>query len=543
MTSMVAVVEYDLHNLIERSRNGDWQAFADLVRQHQQLAFGCAFARLGDFQLAEDATQEAFVTAYLQLSTLRSADAFAWWLRSIVRHQCNRILRGRRATLVSLDDLDDFAASTPGPDERALARSDADEVVVAINTLPLVEREVLALFYAQDASRKQIAAFLDVPLTTVNNRLHSARAHLKRRLIPMAKETFAAHALPSSFPTKVGTLLEIRGPVVEMKFDERPPLLSLIAFGDEQQNASRGFVAQQLDDGTVRGVVIGDMPALQPGSAVTFFDTPIDAPLDSTTLGTVMHRLVENRPSTQPEMIETGIKCIDVFAPLQRGGTAAVLGPMGIGKMVVIQEVLQNLRDRDRELVYFTFVRSGAEADLVRGSIDEMLRFDLRLAQMVTLTASDPRDIGTLADSFDSVLTMSIARATNNLWPAVDVVRSASRLLVPEVVGREHVEVAAAARDLLRSYRSLRARIQNEEVYHLTPDDKLVLARGRRLDCFLTQRFAVAEEFTGHPGVHVSVADSVRGCAAILRGECDDVPEAAFMWSGTIEDVRAKATA
>ena len=136
---------------------------------------------------------------------------------------------------------------------------------------------------------------------------------------------------------------------------------------------------------------------------------------------------------------------------------------------------------------------------------------------------------------------MSIERATNQLWPAVDLLRSTS-LRTHGRSGRSRtLAVATATRDLLRHLKTLEQRIRSENVYQLSAEDRQVLNRGRRMERFFTQPFFVAEEYTKRPGAYVSLADTIRGCAAILAGECDDLPEAAFLFSGTIEQVREKA--
>ncbi len=534
----------DIGILIERSTDGDWQAFADLVKQHQSLAFGYAFAMLGDFHLAEDATQEAFVAVYFQLHTLRSPDAFIWWLRSVVRHQCSRILRKRRLQVVSLEHAAEVSTGAQSLDEQVVERTTAGEVVAAINTLPRPQREVLALFYVKDYSRRQIADFLDVPLTTVNNRLHSARSQLKRRMVAMTKEAFEANALPDNFATTVGKLLEIRGPVVDMEFppDQRPPLLSVLQITDDARSATfDATVAQHLSNGRVRSIVASPPDQLAPGMRVTRTSGWVEQPLDEATLKEAVKRMGNTETAARQEITQTGIKCIDLLAPYPKGGKVGILGPMGVGKTVLIQEIIHNVRARDEALSLFSFIKPGAEVELFQSVVEEAAELSLSLAQMIILTSPDPRDAGSLAESFDALTCMSIQRAVNQFWPAIDLLRSSSRLLTPEVVGREHYDVATAVRELLRRLKTLDERIGAEAVYQLSPDDKQVLRRGRRMERFFTQYFSVAEAWTKHRGSYVTVADTVRGCAAILAGECDDLPEEAFMYCGTIDEVWAKA--
>jgi RNA polymerase sigma factor (sigma-70 family) len=529
----------DLEGLIERSKNGDWQAFAELVRLHQSLAFACAFAVLGDFHLAEDATQEAFATAYGRLHTLRSAEAFPWWLRGIVRHQCSRFVRRARVAVVPLEEAAELHAHDASLDQQVIAQTTTAAVVAAINALPLPEREVLALFYAKDSSRQQIADFLAVPLTTVNNRLHSARKHLKRSLLPMAKDTFETHALPPDFAANVGKLLNVRGPVVEMQFDpaQRPPLLSVVRFNGGDGTPASATVAQYLDDGRVRGVASALPHIVTPGATVEQTGAWPDDALGSATLKDVFATLAAAPP--RPEVIETGIKCIDLFAPLQKGGRVAVLGAAGVGKMVVIEELIHNVRARDAALRLWAFVKPGAEMHLVQGTIEEATQLRLSLEPLIAL-AADQSELGSLTDVFDAVIVMSLSRAFDHLWPAVDVLRSRSRLLDPALVGADHVRVAEGVRDLLRRYGMLSTRIREGAVYELTAEEVQVIKRGRRIERFLTQRFVVAEEWTKHPGAYVSIGDTVASFDAILQGAGDDLPEDAFLYAGTFEDVRQR---
>lgn len=534
----------DIGTLIERSMDGDWQAFADLVKQHQSLAFGYAFAMLGDFHLAEDATQEAFVAVYFQLHTLRSSDAFIWWLRGVVRHQCSRILRKRRLQVVSLEQAAEVGTGAQSLDEQVVERASAAEVVAAINTMPHPQREVLALFYVKDYSRRQIAEFLDVPLTTVNNRLHAARSQLKRRMVAMTKEAFAANALPDDFATTVGKLLEIRGPVVDMEFppDQRPALLSVLRITDDARSATfDATVAQHLSNGRVRSIVASSPDELTPGMRVTRTGGWVEQPLDEATLKEALQHMGGSESAVPLEITQTGIKGIDLLAPYPKGGKVGILGPMGVGKMVLMEEIIHNLRARDEALSLFSFIKPGAEVELFQGVADEAAELSLSLAQIIILTSPDPREAGSLAESFDALTFMSIQRAVNQFWPAIDLLRSNSRLLTPEVVGREHYDVATGVRELLRRHKSLDEHIRTEAVYQLSPDDKQVLRRGRRIERFFTQYFSVAEAWTKRPGSYVSIADTVRGCASILAGECDDLPEEAFTYCGTIDEVWAKA--
>lgn len=175
------------------------QAFGQLVVRYQDMAYGYAYAILGDFHLAEDASQEAFVTAYQQLANLHQPVAFAGWLRRIVHTSCTRLLRRRDGATAPLEAAMDVTSPTEGPGETLEAKELHQEVLRAIRALPEAEREVTTLFYINGYSQQEVADFLEVPVTTVNNRLHASRERLKERMITMAKDALKNNRLPQSF--------------------------------------------------------------------------------------------------------------------------------------------------------------------------------------------------------------------------------------------------------------------------------------------------------------------------------------------------------
>ena len=177
----------ELKVLVERAREGQPEAYAAVVRRFQDMAVGYAYSLLGDFHLAEDAAQEAFVGAYLDLGRLRDPAAFPGWFRRIVFMRCQMMTRRKRVATTGLDAADTLAVSGR-PDELLETRDTREHVQRAIEQLPEPERAVTTLFYINDFSQKEIAAFLDTPQTTVNNRLHGARKRLKKELLQMAKE-------------------------------------------------------------------------------------------------------------------------------------------------------------------------------------------------------------------------------------------------------------------------------------------------------------------------------------------------------------------
>ncbi len=164
------------------------QAFGEIVYRFQDLAFACAYAMLGDFHLAEDAAQEAFITAWRNLDQLRQPEAFPGWLKRIVLTQCNRLTRGKRLDLVGLEVITEAPAMGPDPHAAYEEKEQQIQVLAAIQALPAHERMVTTLFYIGNYSQNEIAAFLEVPLTTVKKRLFCARRRLRERMLNMVQE-------------------------------------------------------------------------------------------------------------------------------------------------------------------------------------------------------------------------------------------------------------------------------------------------------------------------------------------------------------------
>jgi RNA polymerase sigma factor (sigma-70 family) len=189
--------------LVEAARSGDIKAYTSIVRRFADMAYGYAYAILGDFHLAEDAAQEAFVEAYYNLARLREAAAFPGWLRRIVLHRCNRISRGRRLSTIPLDGAQAVPSKEPGP-ERVMENNELkDSVIQAVQSLSQPLREATTLFYINGYSHSEISEFLDVPVNTVKSRLSASRDRLKERMINMVKQTFDEHKLPENFARKV----------------------------------------------------------------------------------------------------------------------------------------------------------------------------------------------------------------------------------------------------------------------------------------------------------------------------------------------------
>jgi len=201
----------ELRSLLSDVRAGDLQAFGQIVRRFQDMAYGYAYSILGDSHLAEDATQEAFVQAYLQLSDLRDPDAFPGWFRRIVYKHCDRFTRRKGVPTVPLDAVAEPCSDALGPDEITQEREMKDAVLDAIRALPEDERLVTTLYYINGYSQKEVAQFLEMPATTVNNRLHASRRRLKERMMEMVEETLKGVSLPDDFADVVVRMVSSDG--------------------------------------------------------------------------------------------------------------------------------------------------------------------------------------------------------------------------------------------------------------------------------------------------------------------------------------------
>jgi len=513
------------------------ESFEGLIRRYQDMAFGYALSLLRDYHLAQDATQEALFIAYVNLPKLREPKAFPGWLRGIVHHQCCRYLRVRHFDTVSLDEAIGVSEADMGPERRLEITEGFHRVLAAIRALPEPQREVGLLFYIKDYSHREIAAFLDVPVTTVNNRLHGARQELRRRL-----------AMTSN---KVGRVAAVNGRVVDVRFapEDMPLILSALAPVDgETNNAEMLQVAQRVGDGLVRCLAHGAGRRYAPGAMVADTGGPLLVSANARTLTEVLPLLGDGQgAATALRMLETGVKVIDLLCPYAQGGTAGIFGPSGVGRMVVSAEVLRNTAREARGVTVFAFVHGESEG---RGWYDEPgdVPHPTGAGALVCLPIDNPIDAASPAVLDASALLdartyLSSSLGKAGIWPAVDPLLSTSRLMDPAIIGQEHYDVARGVRDLLRRYRELQEATPAGKLRLLTSEDRTLVARARRARRFLTQPFFVAEPFTRRPGQYVNRADTVRGFKALLEGAYDDLPEDAFLWCGPIEDVVERARA
>jgi F-type H+-transporting ATPase subunit beta len=410
-------------------------------------------------------------------------------------------------------------------------------------------------------------------------------------------------------------------------------------------------IAQQLGNSVVRAVSMGSTDGLRRGMRAFSSGESIAVPVGPATLGRLFNVVGDpidnagpvntdltapihrNPPSfdeqaTQAEIFETGVKVIDLIAPFTRGGKTGIFGGAGVGKTVVIQELIHNVaefhsgysvfagvgersregndlmremiesgvigstvmvfgqmneppgarlrvgltgvtmaeyfRDEGRDVLLFIdnifrFVQAGSEVSSLLGRLPSAVGYaptlgtDMgELQERITSTRkgsitsmqavyvpaddyTDPAPATTFAH-LDATITLQRSLAEQALFPAVDPLGSTSRILDPLIVGEEHYAVARQVQQTLQRYRDLQDIIAILGVEELSEDDKLTVARARKMQRFLTQPMYVAEQFTGTPGKFVKIEDSVRGFREILDGKHDDLPESAFYMVGTIEE-------
>ncbi|MDA9615953.1 F0F1 ATP synthase subunit beta [Candidatus Pelagibacter sp.] len=460
-----------------------------------------------------------------------------------------------------------------------------------------------------------------------------------------------------------GKITQIIGAVVDVKFDgELPEILSAL----ECKNGDNRLVlevAQHLGESSVRTIAMDATEGLKRGDQVTATGAPIQVPVGPETLGRIINVIGEpidekgevktkekwpihreapvfSDQSTETEILVTGIKVVDLLAPYAKGGKIGLFGGAGVGKTVLIMELINNVAkahggfsvfagvgERTREgndlyhemidsgvikpegpgskaaLVYgqmneppgararvaltgltvaeyfrdqegqdvlffvdniFRFTQAGSEVSALLGRIPSAVGYQPTLAtdmgnlqeritttnkgsitsvQAIYVPADDLTDPAP-ATSFahlDATTVLSRQIAEIGIYPAVDPLDSTSRILDPRIVGDEHYRVAREVQKILQTYKSLQDIIAILGMDELSEEDKLTVARARKIQRFLSQPFFVAEVFTGSPGKLVDLESTIKGFAAICKGEYDHLPEAAFYMVGTIEEAVEKA--
>jgi F-type H+-transporting ATPase subunit beta len=417
-------------------------------------------------------------------------------------------------------------------------------------------------------------------------------------------------------------------------------------------------VQQHLGGNRIRAVALGSTDGLVRGQSIWNTGGPVSVPVGEATLGRVFNLLGEpidkkgdirggfdRKPIHQPppefknlepktEIFETGIKVVDLLAPYVKGGKTGLFGGAGVGKTVIIQELIHNIAavhggfsvfagvgERTREgndlwlemqesgvidkttLVFgqmneppgarlrvalsaltmaehfrdsagadvllfidniFRFTQAGSEVSALLGRMPSAVGYQPTLGtemgdlqeritstqhgsvtsiQAIYVPADDYTDPAPAAafTHLDATTNLSRPIAEKGIYPAVDPLESTSRIMDPNLIGQEHYEVAQAVKQTLQRYKDLQDIIAILGMDELSEEDKLAVNRARKLERFLSQPFHVAEQFTGTPGVYVKLEDGIRSFKAVVEGEHDDLPEQAFMYVGTIEDVIEKA--
>jgi len=457
----------------------------------------------------------------------------------------------------------------------------------------------------------------------------------------------------------VGKVVQVIGPVVDIKFstEHLPNIYNSIEItvGDRKLVTE---VAQHVGDDIVRTISMEATDGLKRGMDAVDTGSPISVPVGEPVLGRLFNMLGQpideagevvadkyypiHRPaptfeeqSVKPEMFETGIKVIDLLAPYQRGGKIGLFGGAGVGKTVIIQELINNIakqhgglsvftgvgertregndlyyemkesgvinktalvfgqmneppgarmrvaltgltmaeyfRDQGQDVLLFIdnifrFTQAGSEVSALLGRIPSAVGYQPTLAtemgalqeritttkhgsitsvQAVYVPADDLTDPApaTTFSHLDATTVLSRAISELGIYPAVDPLESTSRILDPRIVGEEHYAVAADVKHILQRYRELQDIIAILGVDELSETDRLVVVRARRIQRFLSQPFTVAEQFTGFKGAYVPIKETVRSFREILDGKYDNLPEAAFLFKGTIEEVVQSAKA
>ena len=456
----------------------------------------------------------------------------------------------------------------------------------------------------------------------------------------------------------VGTIVQAIGPVLDIRFpnDAMPQLLNAIEIEHDGKKLV-AEVAQHIGDDVVRCIAMSSTDGLQRGIPATDTGSPITVPVGEACLGRIFNLLgepVDNGPAPEAEerwpihrpapsyeeqestteILETGIKVVDLICPYAKGGKIGLFGGAGVGKTVLIMELINNVAkehggisvftgvgERTREgndlynemtesgvlnktaLVYgqmneppgarmrvalsgltmaeyfrdqkhqdvllfidniFRFTQAGSEVSALLGRMPSAVGYQPTLAtemgalqERITSTKrgsitsvqavyvpaddlTDPAPATTYAH-LDATTVLDRGIASLGIYPAVDPLESTSRILAPEIVGKEHYEVARDVQRILQRYEDLQDIIAIMGMDELSEEDKLTVSRARKIQRFLSQPFSVAEQFTGMQGKYVPIAETIRGFREIIDGKHDDIPESAFLYAGTIDEVVAKA--
>ena len=455
-----------------------------------------------------------------------------------------------------------------------------------------------------------------------------------------------------------GIVVQVIGPVVDVKFaDGQLPAMRNAVTTEVNGKTLVMEVAQHVGDNVARMISMNSTDGLARGAACVDTGSPIEVPVGDKCLGRMFNLLGEpidgmsapdtaekwpihrlpppyDEQQTSTEILETGIKVIDLIAPYAKGGKVGLFGGAGVGKTVIIMELINNIArrhggisvfagvgERTREgndlynemkesgvlgktaLVYgqmneppgarmrvalsgltmaeyfrdeeqqdvllfidniYRFTQAGSEVSALLGRMPSAVGYQPTLAtemgalqERITSTRkgsitsiqavyvpaddlTDPAPATTFAH-LDATTVLSRAISSLGIYPAVDPLDSTSRILAPEIVGKEHYEIARGVQSILQRYKELQDIIAIMGMDELSEEDKLTVARARKVQRFLSQPFSVAEQYTGMEGRYVPIAETLRGFREIIEGKHDDIPESAFLFAGGIDDVLRKA--
>ena len=368
----------------------------------------------------------------------------------------------------------------------------------------------------------------------------------------------------------VGRISQVMGAVVDVRFEgDIPPILNALHV-DRGDRTLVLEVAQHLGENIVRTVAMDTTEGLVRGEDAVDTGSAIAVPVGPETLGRIMNVIGEpidergpvttaktypiHRPappfvdqSTAAEQLVTGIKVVDLLTPYAKGGKIGLFGGAGVGKTVLIMELINNIAKGHGGYSVFAGVgertREGTDMGALQERITTTKKGSITSVQAIYVPADDLTDPApaTAFSHLDATTVLSRQIAELGIYPAVDPLDSTSRILDPRVVGEEHYGIARRVQEVLQQYKGLQDIIAILGMDELSEEDKLVVARARKIQRFLSQPFHVAEVFTGSPGVYVEIEDTIKGFNGIVAGEYDDLPEAAFYMVGTIEEAIEKA--
>lgn len=514
-------IDAGLEELVEKAIARDVGAFVTLTRRFQNLVHSTAMSVLGDVQGAEDAAQEAMIAAWTGLPRLVDPAAFPGWLHGIARRQALRQRRGKRLATVALDEAGDAADDAIPADRLAAARQDAALVLHWLGRLPASLREPALLYFVHDCSQQDIAAFLALPVTTVNNRLHAVRMRLKQRRLTMTQETLRPLALGDSFAHRIGRLLSTEDGLVDILFDPNalPDLLAELSISDERaKSLIRAQVTQRRPGGVVRALPLSPVDTIERGATVMSTGHHSAEALDGTSLAALLTAL---GGCASDEPIETGIKAIDLLCPLPVGGVVVLTGEPGTGLMVLMEELTRRLDAIGKPCALvvmmppalrwgtstnedFSYAEALRKDGFTEGSLGPVETYFLR-APAATWDA-DGR--ATLAAA-DVLISLTQAQAQRGIWPAIDPLIGRSRLIEQRKLPADRLALAARVRTELASGEGPHAAL---------------------LQSYLTQPFHVAEPWSGRPGATVALADAMDDVERIFSGLSDELsPDMALM--------------